>query len=33
MSDDAVKADESNIIFKSGSPPEPVMTLTKDGFI
>ena len=33
MSDDSVKADEGEIIFKTGNPPQPMMTLTKDGFI
>ena len=33
MSEDAVRADEGNITFKAGNPPEPVMVLTKDGFI
>ena len=25
--------DDGKITFKSGNPPEPVMVLTKDGFI
>lgn len=33
MSEDSVKADEGEIIFKTGNPPQPMMTLTKDGFI
>lgn len=33
MSEDAVLADEGNITFKAGNPPQPVMVLTKDGFI
>lgn len=33
MSEESVRAYEGNITFKTGSPPEPVMVLTKDGFI
>lgn len=27
------ESNEANIIFRAGNPPEPVMILSKDGFI